>query len=63
MSIGLFVKQKKFIDAELKKGNKNYEEIYQKAKEKQAKENKLADKLLKNTMGKLEKEGIVKKEE
>ena len=40
MSIGIFIKQKKFIEAELKKGNKNYEEIYQKAKEKQFKEEK-----------------------
>ena len=30
--------------------------------EKKAKENKLADKLLKDTMGKLEKKGIVEKE-
>jgi len=44
MSIGLFVKQKKFIDAELKKGNKNYEEIYQKAKEKQFEEEKKNEK-------------------
>ena len=38
MSIGLFIKQKKFIQRELEKGNKNYEEIYQKAKEKQFEE-------------------------
>lgn len=37
MSLAILIKQKKFIEAELKKGNKDYEEIYQKAKEKQLK--------------------------
>lgn len=40
MSIGLFIKQKKFIDAELKKGRTDYEKIYQEAKEKQVEEEK-----------------------
>jgi len=40
MSIGLFIKQKKFIQSELKKGNKDYEEIYRKAKKKQFKKEK-----------------------
>jgi len=38
MSFALFIKQKKFIEDELKKGNKDYEKIYQRAKEKQLEE-------------------------
>ena len=37
MSIGLFINQKKFIQSELKRGNKDYEEIYLKAKANQFK--------------------------
>lgn len=40
MSLAILIKQKKFIEAELKKGNKNYEKIYQKAKEKQLEKEK-----------------------
>jgi len=40
MSIGLFIKQKKFIASELKKGRTDYEKIYQEAKEKQPEEEK-----------------------
>lgn len=40
MSLAILIKQKKFIKAELKKGNKNYEKIYQKAKEKQLEKEK-----------------------
>ena len=44
MSIGLFIKQKEFINNELKKGNKDYEEIYQKAKKRQFKEERKNEK-------------------
>lgn len=37
MSIGILTKQKKFIEAQLKKGNENYEEIYQMALDRQIK--------------------------
>ena len=61
MSIGIFIKQKKLIQLELRKEDADYELIYRKAKEKQFEEEELADKLLKKIMAKLEKEGIVEK--
>lgn len=38
MSIGVFIKQKEFIRRELEAGNKDYEDIYLKAKKRQVKE-------------------------
>jgi len=52
MSIGILIKQKKFIAAELKKGNKDYEEIYQMAKYRQ----QIEEKILRNVVRKYKKE-------